>query len=131
MAHHRAIPADFRSVLETTRLDLLALFRALDQLDLSAQQIPQRELRALMELDADLAEALWVLEQSRGRFDLQMMVRDTYASLNRLAALRPQFLLRLPPRAQQPLADHIHTIRASLPPKDAYHSIPRGDPSSR
>ena len=44
--------------LEVARLDLLALFRALDRMDLSPAEIPQRLLRQLFELDADFAEAL-------------------------------------------------------------------------
>lgn len=128
MAHPGAIPADFRSVLETTRLDLLALFRALDQLDLTPQEIPQKELRALMELDADLAEALFVLRQRWGRCDFQAMVRDTRASLYRLTTARARFLQRLAPRAQQPLAVRLLLIRSSLNPKDAYHSIPGEGP---
>jgi hypothetical protein len=43
------IPADLRARLETARLDLLALFRALDRMHLT-QQIPQRFLRQLFEL---------------------------------------------------------------------------------
>ena len=36
------IPVDLRARLEEARLDLLALFRALDQMDLSPAEIPQR-----------------------------------------------------------------------------------------
>jgi hypothetical protein len=39
------IPADLRARLETARLDLLALFRALDRMRLTPQQIPQRLIR--------------------------------------------------------------------------------------
>lgn len=53
------IPADLRSRLESARLNLLALFRALDQMDLTPAEIPQRLMRQLFELDADYAEALW------------------------------------------------------------------------
>lgn len=35
------IRADLRARLEAARLDLLALFRALDQMDLTAFEIPQ------------------------------------------------------------------------------------------
>ena len=35
----RVIPVDLRERLETARLDLLALFRALDHMDLSATEI--------------------------------------------------------------------------------------------
>ena len=38
----RVIPVDLRARLETARLDLLALFRALDRLDLSTTEISQR-----------------------------------------------------------------------------------------
>ena len=49
---------DLRSRLEAARLDLLALFRALDQMELSSAEIPQRLMRQLFEMDADYAEAL-------------------------------------------------------------------------
>ena len=60
------IPVDLRTRLETARLDLLTLFRALDRLDLSATEIPQRLLRQLFELDADFAEASGGLDQPAG-----------------------------------------------------------------
>ena len=44
--------------VKTARLDLLALFRALDQMDLTPLEIPQSLSRQLFELDADYAEAL-------------------------------------------------------------------------
>jgi hypothetical protein len=56
------IPADLRARLEKARLDLLALFRALDRMDLSPAEIPQRLIRQLFELDADYVEALWALD---------------------------------------------------------------------
>jgi hypothetical protein len=60
MAHRSSLetPGDLRARLEAARLDLLALFRALDRMDLSAQEIPQRLLRQLFERDADYVEAL-------------------------------------------------------------------------
>ena len=64
------IPADLRVRLETARLDLLALFRALDRMDLAPSEIPQRLIRQLFELDADFVEALWALDQSPGTLDL-------------------------------------------------------------
>jgi len=54
---HRSPPeisGDLRARLEVARLDLLALFRALDRMDLSAEEIPQRLLRQLFEKDADV-----------------------------------------------------------------------------
>ncbi len=70
----RVIPVDLRERLETARLDLLALFRALDRMDLSATEIPQRLLCQLFELDADFAEALWGLDQPAGRLDVRAML---------------------------------------------------------
>ena len=60
------IPMDLRSRLEAARLDLLALFRALDQMELSPAEIPQRLIGQLFEMDADYAEALWALDQPPG-----------------------------------------------------------------
>src|ERR1017187_9370308 len=51
------MPADLRARLETARLDLLALFRALDRMHLTPQQIPQRLIRQLFQLDADYVES--------------------------------------------------------------------------
>jgi hypothetical protein len=64
-----AIPKDLRTRLEAARLDLLALFRTLDRMNLSAGEIPQRLLQQLFELDADYAEALWALDQPAGSLD--------------------------------------------------------------
>jgi len=47
------IPANLRARLEAARLDLLALFRTLDRMHLAPEQIPQRLIRQLFELDAD------------------------------------------------------------------------------
>src|SRR5580693_2872862 len=78
------IPPDLRPRLETARLDLLALFRALDRMDLTPAEIPQRLLRQLFELDADYVEALWALDQPSGSLDMHAMLRDTLAALEQL-----------------------------------------------
>src|SRR5437660_5906492 len=75
------IPADLRARLEAARLDLLALFRALDRMALAPAEMPQRLIRQIFELDADYAEALWALDQPPGTLDLNLMLRDTLASL--------------------------------------------------
>src|SRR5947208_16173756 len=93
------VPADLRSRLEAARLDLLALFRALDRMDLSPAEIPQRLIRQLFELDADYAEALWALDQPPGSFNVKAMVRDTLASLDQLPAAVARFCHNLAPRA--------------------------------
>ena len=78
------IPVDFRVRLEKARLDLLALFRALDRMHLSPAEIPQRLIRQLFELDADYVEALWALDQPPASLDLAAMLRDTLAALDQL-----------------------------------------------
>jgi hypothetical protein len=74
-----ALPPDLRARLEKARLDLLALFRALDHMDLSPAEIPQQQLRQLFELDADYGEALWALDQPQGKLNQRAMLRDTLA----------------------------------------------------
>src|ERR1035438_10506384 len=93
MAHRSPleIPGDLRARLEVARLDLLALFRALDRMDLSPQEIPQRLLRQLFERDADYAEALWALDQVEGSLDRRAMLRDTLTALDRLPSACAQF----------------------------------------
>ncbi len=117
-----------RELLERSRLSLLTLFRALDHLEL-AQEIPS-ELHMLFELDADLAEALWVLDQPPGRFDLSAMTADTMASLSAIPdALRAFFALLSAP-AQAELSVCADAVRATLVPSDAYLQIPGRDPAT-
>ena len=75
------ILTDFRLHLEKARLDSLALFRALDQMDLTPAQISQRLIHQFFELDADCAEALMVLDQPLDTFNVKAIVRDTKATL--------------------------------------------------
>jgi hypothetical protein len=46
--------------------DLLALFRALDRMCLTPDQIPRRLIRQLFELGADDVEAFWGLDPPPG-----------------------------------------------------------------
>src|ERR1700682_5849947 len=100
MARHQSvgIPPGLRTRLENARLDLLALFRALDQMGLTPDQIPQRLIRQLFELDADYVEALWGLDQPPGKLNLQIMLRDTLAALEQLPAACSRFRQNLPPQ---------------------------------
>src|SRR5260370_17190945 len=91
------MPAHLRARLETARLDLLALFRALDRMHLTPQQIPQRLIRQLFELDADYVEALWGLDQPPGKLNLHAMLRDTLAALEQLPAASSRLRRNLPP----------------------------------
>src|ERR1035438_2105964 len=83
------IPEDLRVRLEVARLDLLALFRALDRLDLSAQEIPQRLLRQLLETDADYAEALGALEQIHVNGRTRRHVEAVFVSVAHDAGCKP------------------------------------------
>ena len=123
-----SIPTDLRQRLESARLDLLALFRALDQMDLSPREIPQRLLRQLFELDADYAEALWALDQPPGALDLRLMLRDTLAALEQLPEACTRFRKNLPKRAHPTLLRLEPDVRSSLAPRDAYNMIPGRDP---
>ena len=124
------IPVDLRARLEAARLDLLALFRALDQMDFSPTEIPQRLIRQLFELDADYVEALWALDRPPGSLDLRPMLRDTLASLEQLPENCARFRKNLPRRAHPGLADLEITVRNHLNPLEAYNMVPGRDPQS-
>ena len=124
------IPADLRPRLETARLDLLALFRALDRMHLQPEQIPQRLLRQLFELDADYVEALWGLDQPPGKLNLSAMLRDAVAALGQLPEVCSRFRKSLPPQAQPTLAQLERTIRSQLNPEEAYNMVPDRDPQN-
>jgi hypothetical protein len=116
-----------REVLEMCRLKLLALFRSLDRLHL-AQELPP-ELRALFELDADLAEALWGLDQPMGSLDVRAMTRDTVASLGAIPEALTAFFALLSSSEQTQLAHTVNAVRAGLSTSDAYLQIPGRDPA--
>ena len=118
------LPSHLRPRLETARLDLLALFRALDRLDLSPAEIPQRLIRQIFELDADYAEALWALDQPARTLDLRAMLRDTLAALDQLPEATARFRKNLPQRAHPRLAELETSIRNGLDPSEAYNMIP-------
>ena len=120
--------ADFRAQLEAARLDLRALFRALDQLQLT-QDVPD-ELSHLFELDADFAEALWVLDQPPGRFDLAAMAADTVASLAEMPEARAELEGLLARRKRTQLGAQVSAVRATLLPEDAYLDVPGRDPAA-
>ena len=124
------MPGDLRARLEAARLDLLALFRALDRMDLSPLEIPQRLLRQLFELDADFVEALWALDQPPRRLNQHAMLRDTLAALEQLPGAYSRFRNNLPPRAHPRLAQLETTVRQSLSPAEAYNMVPGRDPQN-
>ena len=122
------IPTDLRTRLETARLDLLALFRALDQINLTPLEIPQRLLRQLFEFDADYAEGLWALDQPEGILDMRAMLRDTLAALEQLTDAATRFRKHLPRRAHPILLKLEPATRQSLSPAEAYNMIPGREP---
>jgi hypothetical protein len=124
------IPVDLRARLEVARLDLLALFRALDRMDLSAREIPQRHLRQLFERDADYAEALWALDQVEGSLDRRAVLRDTLTALDQSPSACAQFRKHLPARAHPTLEQLEGRIRKALNPKEAYNGVPGRDPEN-
>ena len=95
-----------------------------------AQDLPA-ELRRLQELDADLAEALWVLDQPPARFDLSALARDTLASLSRLASAREALLRTFDESTRAEIEERASLTRPLLSPQDAYLEIPGRDPSAR
>jgi len=123
-----AIPVNLRARLEAARLDLLALFRALDRMDLSAAEIPQRLIHQLFELDADYVEALWALDQPPGGLDLRAMLRDTLAALEQLPDALVRFRKTLPQRAHSTLPVLELSVRKTLDPLEAYNRVPGRDP---
>ncbi|HXM44117.1 MAG TPA: hypothetical protein VN924_22975 [Bryobacteraceae bacterium] len=124
------IPADLRARLETARLDLLALFRALDRMHLTPQQIPQRLIRQLFELDADYVEALWGLDQPPGKLSVSALLRDTQAALEQLPAACSRLRANLPSAAQIALSHLELSIRTKLNPAEAYNLVPGRDPQN-
>jgi hypothetical protein len=124
------VPADLRARLEAARFDLLALFRALDRMDLAPAEIPQRLIRQLFELDADFAEALWALDQPPGTLDLKVMLRDTLAALEQLPEASARFRKNLPRRAHPALAQLEVTVRRTLLLAEAYNMVPGRDPQT-
>jgi hypothetical protein len=132
MAHPVAppVPADLRARLENARLDLLALFRALDRMDLTPSEIPQRLIRQLFELDADYVEALWALDQPPGTLDLRLMLRDTIIALEQLPEACSHFRKNLPARAHPTLAKLETAVRNRLRSAEAYTMVPGHDPQN-
>ena len=96
----------------------------------SAQEIPQRLLRQLLERDADYAEALWALDQVEGSLDRRAMLRDTFRALDQLLSASAQFRKHLPARAHPTLEHMESSLHQKLNPKEAYDLVPGRDPEN-
>lgn len=121
-------PHELRGNIEVTRLTLLALFRSLDRLGM-AQDLPPK-LRLLFELDATLAEGLWVLDQPLGRFNVAAMTQDCLGTIETVLQTLVAFLDSLPSEARIRLAKLVPVVRQELTPEDAYNQIPGRDPNA-
>lgn len=128
-ALEHVLPSGLRGRLETARLELRALFRATDELHIAQSMPPQ--MHRLIELDADFAEALHVMDLSPPGIDARAVARDTLASLAELQAVRDEFLGSIAASSRRRLETHIPVVRASLGPEAAYLDIPGRDPSVR
>lgn len=117
-----------RPQLETARLDLRALYRALDRMQID-QDLPV-QLRRLQELDADFAEALYVLDRPPVDLDWEAMIGDTQGSLQRLAGAREAFLARFDNETRAEIEERARRMRDMLLPEDAYLEIPGRDPDA-
>lgn len=95
-----------------------------------AQELPA-PLRRLQELDADFAEALWVLDQPRGKFDMAAMIKDTLASLSRLPGARAALLASFDDTTRVQLDERAQATREVISPADAYLEVPGRDPAVR
>lgn len=118
-----------RPQLEEARLELRAMYRALDRM-LLAQDMPV-QLRRLQEIDADLAEALYVLDRRPGGLDWAAMIGDTRASLARIPAIRAAFLATFDAATRGEIEERARLTRDVLSPRDAYLEIPGRDPDAR
>lgn len=121
-AEKKAGWSELQRRLEQARLEMRALYRALDRLRV-AQEVPPA-LRRLGELDADFAEALWVLKQPRGRFNLAAMRRDTEKSLEEKEGARQEFLKLLPEETRQRVERLAAQLRGEMGAEEAYQDIP-------
>lgn len=130
-AWHQGRPEDLlpglRPILERARLEILALVRALDRLGLCQDRPPL--LTDLAELDAELAEALWVLDQDQPEVDLVAMVRDLRVDLEEIPKVCERLFEQLSESRELVLAV-AGTILNSLPGREAYNDIPGRDPAA-
>ncbi len=123
-----AAPKGLRGVLEVTRRHLLALFRTLDLLNI-AQDLPS-ELQSLFELDATLAEALWVLDQPKSGFNVDAMTRDSTSAVDAVTEVFPEFLQSLLLKDRQRVGRMVPKVLETLSVEDAYNQIPGRDPAA-
>jgi hypothetical protein len=110
---------------------LLALFRAPDRMHLAPEQIPQRLIPQLFELDADYVEALRGPDQPPYKLNLQAMLRDTLAALEQLPAACSHFRKTLPSQVQPtPVPTRINNPGKPEPHGGVQRGPPVGTPKT-
>jgi len=128
---HPAVPKDLRRRLEQARQESIALLRAMDRamVYLSEDEFSP-ELRAVFELEADCAEALWGLDQPLGAFSVSKMLRDTLASLERLPAARSAALSVLEPEDLRNVMKIKDVVVRTVGPEKCYSQVKGRDPAA-
>lgn len=101
------VPAGFRSRLGAARLELRGLFQTLDQLHYVQRP---KALTHLLELDIEFMEALSLLDEPAGNYDVPAWMRDTLTSLDRVARTREEFLATLTAEQREQVLAHAKAI---------------------
>ena len=123
---HKAVPRDLRRRLERARLETLVLLRSMDWAhSYTSPRDFSPELRALMELDADCGEALWGLDQPLGEFSVELMLRDTLDSLERLPRARSAALAELPEEKLRGIETIKALVAGRVQPEECYNHVKR------
>jgi hypothetical protein len=127
---HADAPRDLRRRLERARLESIALLRTMDRamIYLSPEEFSP-ELRAVFELEADCAEALWGLDQPFGAFSVSKMLRDTLGSLERLPGARAAALAVLEPEDLRNVMSIKGVVARTVRPEECYSQVKGRDPS--
>jgi hypothetical protein len=123
-------PGGLRARLEVARPDLLALFRSLDRMNLSAAEIPQRLLRQLFELDGDYAEALLGAGPAGRKSGPPRYAPGHPEVTGSVDARLHPVPKKLPARAHPTLEQLESRVRLALNPKEAYSMVPGRDPEN-
>jgi hypothetical protein len=89
------------------------------------------ELRALFELDADCVEALWGLDQPLGAFEVDLMLRDTLATLDRLPDARSAALAVLDDADLHAIEEIKPRVERTVLPEECYSQVKGRDPAER
>jgi hypothetical protein len=124
------IPIDLRARLEAARLDLLALFRALESHASGAAADSATTHPAAIRTRRRLCGSSLGLDQPPGKLNPRAMLRDTLAALEQLPVACSRFRKALPSQAQPTLPQLELTVRVNLSPTEAHNMVPGRDPQN-